>query len=97
MRLSDAERDTIREAVLSEDPSATVYLFGSRTDDTAKGGDIDLYLETGIETGLLQLKSRLLNRLWKGLGPQRIDLLIHRRGQPMTPFEAEVCRSGVRL
>lgn len=97
MRLSEQEQHIIREAILAEDSSATVYLFGSRTDDNRKGGDIDLFLETGIDTGLLQMKARILNRLWKQLGPQRIDLLVHRRGQPLTPFEIEAQRNGVQL
>jgi len=42
MRLPEAERQAILNAVRSEDPDAVVYLFGSRVDDAARGGDIDL-------------------------------------------------------
>ncbi|WP_303908712.1 nucleotidyltransferase domain-containing protein [Thiohalomonas denitrificans] len=97
MRLSESQQQAIRETVLAEDPTASVYLFGSRTDDRQEGGDIDLYLETDIETGTLELKARLLNRLWERLGPQRIDLLLHRRGTPFSPFEREIHHSGIRL
>jgi predicted nucleotidyltransferase len=44
MRLSDAERGAIRRAIADFDPEAMVYLFGSRTDDTKRGGDIDLLI-----------------------------------------------------
>ena len=43
MRLSLSTRSTIRDTVRSVvGPDATVRLFGSRTDDDARGGDIDL-------------------------------------------------------
>ena len=47
MRLTPAQIDTIKstaKAVLGE--GARVTLFGSRVDDTARGGDVDLYVET---------------------------------------------------
>ena len=41
MRLSEFEKDAIKESVLPLDPEAKIFLFGSRADDTQKGGDID--------------------------------------------------------
>ena len=97
MRLSEHEQQAIREIVRREDPSAVIYLFGSRLDDGRKGGDIDLYLETDVDSELLGLKTRILSRLWERLGPQKIDLLIHRRHTPRTPFETEIHRAGKLL
>lgn len=42
MRLADEERLVISNAIHQADADAMIYLFGSRTDDTSKGGDIDL-------------------------------------------------------
>ena len=47
MRLTPAQIDTIKstaQAVLGE--GVQVTLFGSRVNDAAKGGDVDLYVET---------------------------------------------------
>jgi predicted nucleotidyltransferase len=42
MRLTASEIAAIREEVGRLDPKAEVYLYGSRVDDTARGGDVDL-------------------------------------------------------
>ena len=42
MRLKDEEKQPILQAIHCVDPHARVYLFGSRVDDSGKGGDIDI-------------------------------------------------------
>jgi uncharacterized protein len=42
MRITEQEKNVIIDAVKSTDPNAKVWLFGSRVDDSKKGGDIDI-------------------------------------------------------
>ncbi len=44
MRVQQEQLDFLKEQVLSRAGNARVYLFGSRTDDTQKGGDIDILI-----------------------------------------------------
>lgn len=78
MRLSAPAGTTIRETVRSVlGPTATVRLFGSRADDSARGGDIDLLVEsdTVVEQPAL-VAARIGALLQMALGDQRIDVLI---------------------
>ncbi len=78
MRLSKIYIKTIKEATIKYFGSnAKVYLFGSRVDDTKKGGDIDLYIETECEEELLDKKLMMLSYLHKNLGEQKIDIVIN--------------------
>jgi len=52
-------------------------LFGSRADDNKRGGDIDLYIETSEKVNLLDKKVKLLVRLNRELGEQKIDVVIN--------------------
>ncbi len=42
MRITDEMADFIKTGLKKIEPDSKVYLFGSRTDDQAKGGDIDI-------------------------------------------------------
>ncbi len=42
MRLDPRQQDFLKKTIMGILPDATVYLFGSRTDDQRKGGDIDI-------------------------------------------------------
>jgi uncharacterized protein len=74
MRLSSRERLSIKQAVHEVDPSAQVLLYGSRADDSLKGGDIDL-LVISDSLGFSD-KISILSRIKEQIGEQKIDLLI---------------------
>lgn len=93
MRLLHEERTVISNAIQHVDAAATVYLFGSRTDDTAKGGDIDLLvLSTKIN---LMAKLEILAQLHQALGDRKIDIAIN--PDTTRPFPRMVMQEAVRL
>ncbi len=59
MRLSTKEVKLIKSEVKSIFGEAVVYLFGSRVDNTKKGGDIDLYIVSKINDNLFRKKQKL--------------------------------------
>lgn len=75
--------------------AAEVYLFGSRTDDQTRGGDVDLLIETRDGLTLLErahLKVALETRL--GLP---IDIVSQARTQAPTPFQRIARARAIRL
>lgn len=79
MRLTTQERQIIKSSVKEViDSQAEVWLFGSRVDDTKRGGDIDLFVEADLPNPLdrVRKKSRLWAKLQQQLGEQRIDIVL---------------------
>lgn len=99
MRLTPEQQDIIREEVHAIfGPEARVHLFGSRTDDTVRGGDIDLYIEApGTEAELLDRELRLYARLQRRLGERRIDIVTHDPNRPLRPIDRHARETGVML
>ncbi len=62
MRLTTEQIALIKQkATLIFGESAKVFLFGSRVDDTKKGGDIDIFIDLADETEHLTSKMLYLN------------------------------------
>ena len=78
MRLRDYEISVIKDAVNNcFGPTAKVSLFGSRIDDSKKGGDIDLLIEADIISSDIYInKIRVLTEIQMKLGEQKIDLIV---------------------
>ena len=74
LRLHKVEIDNIVEAVLSFDKAAKVFVFGSRTNLEARGGDIDLLILS--EQITFSDKVSILVELEQRLREQKIDILI---------------------
>ena len=99
MRLTPTQIGAIRKSA-SEAFGATVgvWLFGSRTDEMARGGDLDLYIETeGLPADTLRKELQFDAALQRRLGEQRIDIVVHRQGTPMRPIDTVARQGGVRL
>ncbi len=80
--------------------SAALYLFGSRTQDQLKGGDIDLLVlaSSAVVKGLRTGKHFLLAELKKELGDQRIDLTLAEPAKARRdPFLSCALRAAVLL
>jgi predicted nucleotidyltransferase len=93
MRLDTNEVETIREEIQQSDPAAEIYLYGSRTDDSARGGDIDLWVRSSRITYRDTL--RLLTRIKDRIGWQKIDLTINAGEDDV--LAQLVAEKGVRL
>jgi predicted nucleotidyltransferase len=100
MRLTTQQVQTIKSA--AEDifgAEARVWLFGSRVDDSKRGGDIDLYLELpeAPQPALAELESKFWARLQQSLGEQKIDIVSRVQGSPSRPIDEQARRTGVCL
>ena len=67
---------TFKQNFLPED---RLWLFGSRSDLTRKGGDVDLYVETYAKTvdEVVEMKGNFLYNLNNAIGEQKIDLVLN--------------------
>ncbi len=93
MRLTPTEHQAISHAIHQVDAEALIYLYGSRVDDHARGGDIDLLvLSSKID---LMKKLDILAQLHLSLGERKIDLSVYSDTTP--PFARIAIQSGVRL
>jgi len=88
-------RDTVQE-VFGLD--ANVKLFGSRINDEARGGDIDLLVELPSATEEIERKTmRLTARLQLRIGDQPIDVLVLDPSTPRQWIHEQAAMTGIRL
>ncbi len=99
MRLRDDEIRIIREEVRRTfGADAVVRLFGSRVDDSRRGGDLDLYIEApGDERAFRERERRLRHALLTRLGDQRIDLVTAPPGGKGRPIDDVARFEGIAL
>ncbi len=77
MRVSKQEIELILDYTHRVFEESRVYLFGSRMDDSKKGGDLDLYIVPKNRTALYRKKLRLRAMLQERLH-MPIDIVVAR-------------------
>ncbi|MAT55354.1 MAG: DNA polymerase III subunit beta [Saprospirales bacterium] len=73
MRLSKEAANFLKHTIREILPDAEVRLFGSRTDDKQRGGDIDILV---IADRRLSLRERIniQAKFWEKFGEQKLDI-----------------------
>jgi predicted nucleotidyltransferase len=105
VRLSQAELDAIKNVIKTFLPSGfsgELLLFGSRTDDSKKGGDIDLALVGFNDSQILSLKKidyKIVAAIKssKEIGDQRVDLKIIDHTESKSAFFKHALKQSVKI
>ena len=95
MRLNSTELHALRSILGALDPAGRIYLYGSRTDDLRRGGDIDVYLQASCP---IDLKTQLSTQYRLELAcDTHVDLLVKNPGQPAQPIHKIAIEQGILL
>ncbi|MFM8453527.1 MAG: nucleotidyltransferase domain-containing protein [Gammaproteobacteria bacterium] len=107
MRLSAKVKSALLECFKNHFPSGTeLWIFGSRVDDTALGGDLDLYVEypkkkhpeSLVFKEAYDRKLKFLVELKSKIGHQKIDLVLNLPGiSEELPIYTIAKQEGIRL
>ncbi len=76
MRLSQKERREIKNILSQIFGEVTVYIFGSRLDDTKRGGDIDIFVQVKEPIENLRAKRAKAQLLLEEKLLKPVDILI---------------------
>ncbi len=99
MRLNRHDIEQIRRAAVRIFGSGVqVFLFGSRTDDAARGGDIDLLIDMP-RPELMTHENRIafIVEVKKAIGERKLDVLYNKPGRRDEPVIAHARNTGVPL
>ncbi len=98
MRLTPQEVSAIKAAEADTfGVSAIVRLFGSRVDDSLRGGDTDLHIEVDHIDDEWSKRADFETALFKRIDPRKVDLILSERGKTPRGFERIAYRDGVIL
>jgi len=99
MRLTTEQQTQIKTTVAAMfSGPVDIYLFGSRVDDSRRGGDIDIMVKTPVEVAEpAMLMARISARLSILFGGIKVDVLLHAPSLLEQPIHRVALREGVRL
>lgn len=99
MRLSEFEIERIKSLAnhhFGEDTQ--VFLFGSRTKDYLRGGDIDLFIRNPHGTPLkIRTKINFLTDLILQIGEQKIDVVLENQATENSGFMKSIYQTAIQL
>ncbi len=101
MRLAKSQRREIISILKARyGEHSRIWLFGSRVDDHARGGDVDLYIESEtkrLHQGAIRQRHDAALALENVMGGITVDLLVHYPGEPEQSLQTLAKSRGVQL
>ena len=100
MRLTEAQVKAIQDNFsVSFMEGDKIWLFGSRVDDSKKGGDIDLYIETNYNDLFIVTRKEIefIANLKKIIGDQKIDIVVRQKNSASKLIHEIAKKEGVKL
>lgn len=99
MRLTPSQQTLLKEAVIEVcGEEAQVYVFGSRLDDTKKGGDIDLLIKINhFVSNPALIAAKIQAKAMLSLGEQKVDVLFQAPNLESLPIHEVALAQGVLL
>ena len=78
MRLTEFQKKNIVDVIMKQFGSdVKIYLFGSRVDDSKKGGDIDILVDVHESSKNIEKnKIKAITGIQVAIGDQKIDLIV---------------------
>lgn len=95
MRLNKNYVKVIKKSFFEVFKQGEIYLFGSRVDESRKGGDIDLYLVVENKINIFKNKIKFLAKIKRELGEQKIDVIFNLDSNRL--IEKEAIKWGIKL
>lgn len=99
MRLNLAQIAIIRDTTFNVfGDHARVILFGSRVNDSAKGGDVDLMIEVpGFVSDPALLSARVASRVSRAMNGRKVDVVLKAPNLMIQPVHEIAASTGVAL
>ena len=95
MRLSIEIAEFLKKKITDAEPSAKVFLFGSRTDLNAKGGDIDILIISENQIAYDTL-APIRTSFFRTFGWQKLDIVIF-KPDDQSPFLKLILPTAIPL
>jgi len=99
MRLSELEIESIKSlAGLHFGTEVEVFLFGSRTNDQKRGGDIDLFIRNSNGEQLkTRTKINFITDLILRIGEQKIDVVLDHPNRKNSVFYKTIGKTAIQI
>ena len=96
MRLTQQQTRLITQAIFRlAGERARIFLYGSRLNDNARGGDVDILIETETPLSLIA-RAKIKLQLESELG-MPVDVIAQTRDVAPTPFQTIARKHALRL